>query len=748
VCVKPQDVDAAAGEPVVVNEDSALFANTGESSDTVVRPTNTGVETYTSIRGPDAPESYTWTVASPSTTLRATRDGGAELIDPDARASEADAGPKPPDRPVTADQVEDAVASHDAVEGAQPGDPQAAAAATAAPATSGVSRLEPSAELQASGNALPSEPGPADAPATTEAEANLAIGNVDATIKHDSAVGLADARSVASSRNQDESAMRESDDQQTLDQPVQVARIQPPTAVDATGAAVPTHLTVDGDKVTMTVDHQGRDVAYPVVADPWVAVHAKRYDWVCCRPVYRWETRSWREWVWQYTGNAPGIWIWQHHPRWDIGGNWYIVDFGNTWPFFRYLLMHNEPISPVYVQVPVDHFYNVQVYDHDEWYQDWVDYIDHYEWNDDPYDYNDYPPRRDRGPADPDEPEGDPVPPGGCTYDPEDPQDSADCGADYGSIPAVAAARLEPDASAAAGFGWGISDQQAFTFADSDYKRLGSSNRGLRYARLIVPWDLMTRSEYTDRRNRDFGKTFGSVKNWLSLLPSGTRPLISFGDSFVDPSDLPSLARYEGATNKFRERFKQVTEYTAWNEPNYSSDLNDISNAKRAGQYWRRLHSQCRRTPGGAPRCLVAAGDLADKKSVRGPWFRRYLDGMGNQTPEVWAWHSYEDGKRRSSQRLRTFLRQIQHRNAPVWLSEQGGIVRENGVLRGRSQQEAEDKALADARTILKFPGQFPGRIKRFYYYQWRGDSNWDSGLTRRSNALRDTYNLYRGYTR
>lgn len=47
-----------------------------------------------------------------------------------------------------------------------------------------------------------------------------------------------------------------------------VARITPPWARDATGSVVATRFRVDGDLLTLEVDHTAPGVAYPVIADP------------------------------------------------------------------------------------------------------------------------------------------------------------------------------------------------------------------------------------------------------------------------------------------------------------------------------------------------------------------------------------------------------------------------------------------------------------------------------------------------
>jgi hypothetical protein len=50
----------------------------------------------------------------------------------------------------------------------------------------------------------------------------------------------------------------------------EMARFDPPWAVDAKGTAVPTRYVVAGSTLTQVVDHRSADFAYPVVADPSV----------------------------------------------------------------------------------------------------------------------------------------------------------------------------------------------------------------------------------------------------------------------------------------------------------------------------------------------------------------------------------------------------------------------------------------------------------------------------------------------
>ena len=80
--VTPDDVDYDATPPLVVaGGDAVISANTGAASDTLLRPESGGIETFTQIRGAEAPEEYSWTIELPGQEgLRLTPNGGAEVV--------------------------------------------------------------------------------------------------------------------------------------------------------------------------------------------------------------------------------------------------------------------------------------------------------------------------------------------------------------------------------------------------------------------------------------------------------------------------------------------------------------------------------------------------------------------------------------------------------------------------------------------------------------------------------------------
>ena len=87
--VTPEDVDYDATPPLVVaGGDAVISANTGAASDTLLRPESGGIETFTQIRGAEAPEEYSWTIELPGQEgLRLTPNGGAEVLGPGGRVA-------------------------------------------------------------------------------------------------------------------------------------------------------------------------------------------------------------------------------------------------------------------------------------------------------------------------------------------------------------------------------------------------------------------------------------------------------------------------------------------------------------------------------------------------------------------------------------------------------------------------------------------------------------------------------------
>src|SRR5206468_12051576 len=101
---------------------------------------------------------------------------------------------------------------------------------------------------------------------------------------------------------------------------------------------------------------------------------------------------------------------------------------------------------------------------------------------------------------------------------------------------------------------------------------------GLRYARLIVPWDAATSEPAT-------------VQTWLdAAAAAGMAPHIAFEHLLHQkcPSrscSAPSVSQYRAAVRAFIARFPQVKTYTTWNEANHESQPTTSSPTLVAGYY-------------------------------------------------------------------------------------------------------------------------------------------------------------------
>src|SRR5262245_10657059 len=118
----------------------------------------------------------------------------------------------------------------------------------------------------------------------------------------------------------------------------------------------------------------------------------------------------------------------------------------------------------------------------------------------------------------------------------------------------------------------GISDQDPQTFTDSRFAALG-----MRYARLITPWNAI----FTEPDRLD---------NWLQAAKAaGIAPLVAFNHARGDqcpakPCTLPSVGQYRAAFNAFYAKYPWVRSYQPWNEANHQSQPTG-KNPKRAAQF-------------------------------------------------------------------------------------------------------------------------------------------------------------------
>jgi hypothetical protein len=260
----------------------------------------------------------------------------------------------------------------------------------------------------------------------------------------------------------------------------------------------------------------------------------------------------------------------------------------------------------------------------------------------------------------------------------------------------------------------GISDQDPQTFGDSRFTALG-----MRYARLITPWN----SIFSEPERLD---------NWLQAAKAaGIEPLVAFNYSRGDqcpgrPCTLPSVGQYTAAFKAFYAKYPWVRSYQPWNEANHQSQPTG-KNPKRAAQFYNALRTRCHG-------CTITAADVLDSPNLKRwlPTFRKYAKGK----PRLWGLHNYTDTNRFRSAGTKAMLRLVP---GQLWLTETGGIVAFT-TSSGKIALKHDETRARRAIDFLFRLARKSKRITRVYVYQWRktqtGD-RFDAGLVAPDDTAR-----------
>ncbi len=251
----------------------------------------------------------------------------------------------------------------------------------------------------------------------------------------------------------------------------------------------------------------------------------------------------------------------------------------------------------------------------------------------------------------------------------------------------------------------GMGDQKPAMFTDARFHWLG-----VRDARIVVSWDV---------QRQGYERTWAST--WLlRAKAAGVEPLVAFGHAWGGPKrqQLPSVAAYRAAFERFRRAYPWVRNYTPWNEANHCSQPT-CNNPERAAAYTDVISEAC-------PRCTVVAGDVLDQPNMVS-WLRRFQRAVKHM-PQVWGLHNYLDANRLRTSGTRRMLATVRGR---VWITETGGLV----YRKHYRAQIAFPESAAHAAEVTNFVLSFANthaRIRRVYIYQWNAVTlfqNWDSGL-------------------
>lgn len=262
-------------------------------------------------------------------------------------------------------------------------------------------------------------------------------------------------------------------------------------------------------------------------------------------------------------------------------------------------------------------------------------------------------------------------------------------------LPALLLCVLMAPAVASARPTYGMGDQNPTSYED---QRLLGMHK-LKTARYAVPWDWYKDSTQTTLLNW-----------WMSRVKAAhLQPLISFNRNWhaSGRKKIPSLSQYKHGFKLFRQRFPYVKDFSAWNEPN-APEQPFFKKPAKAATFFNALRSACKK-------CRIVAADINDSKNMV-PWMRTYKRHV--RKAKYWGLHNYKDTSSRNTRgTTRVFVGMVR---GQVWLTETGGLINRGG-LKGQAKSVKRVFALTHQ---LK-------RIKRVYFYQWRGvrKSHWDSAF-------------------
>jgi len=270
----------------------------------------------------------------------------------------------------------------------------------------------------------------------------------------------------------------------------------------------------------------------------------------------------------------------------------------------------------------------------------------------------------------------------------------------------------------------GLADQQASSFADPLLTALP-----VRDARLTVAWDAL---EYRWQRQE--------IDEWMrTTRAAGMRAVITFGRSRTRKYSLPATGRYRNAAHRFMRRYRDVREYSPWNEPNIALRPEN-SDPRRIAAYYRALRGLC-------PNCRVLGADVVDNSSL-GTWMSSYLAVFPRAgRPRLWGLHNYVDVNTTSRWGTRTMLRLAP---GEIWFTETGAVISRQKPSGGRPDRRklirtGAARAAASTKRVFALARMSP-RITRVYIYHWRAGgrkASWDSGLLSEAGTPRASFDVF-----
>lgn len=282
---------------------------------------------------------------------------------------------------------------------------------------------------------------------------------------------------------------------------------------------------------------------------------------------------------------------------------------------------------------------------------------------------------------------------------------------------ALAAMALVPAAQAKPAIG--IADQTPETLQDSRFKQ-----SGIKRYRIAVSYDQIRQ-----------GTKGGASENAKRLLArqdaffeeakrQRLKVVVSFyRTSMLAPkraaASLPSVKQFRDDFRRFRKRHPEITTYSTWNEINFKVAQPTGRNAKRAGQFYKMLRQECRKSYKGK-KCTVYTGDFRPDGSKNDErWLNTFIKEIGRGTHQ-WGLIPYLDTNRFTTKLTKKFLKATKRGNVHVTENGPINVFDPNKTTRGggfRKNLTRQDKAMRY--SLVTWP-KVSKRIKSMYTYHWQ----------------------------
>jgi hypothetical protein len=290
---------------------------------------------------------------------------------------------------------------------------------------------------------------------------------------------------------------------------------------------------------------------------------------------------------------------------------------------------------------------------------------------------------------------------------------------------------------------WDNAELNVSSFASSYFPHLfrsvwasGDPTSHIRYARFVVPWDVMGDAGGERLHYKLFTAWLADVK-WLGLIPDvavaqAEEPVVSDGVTLPRvPSSQAQYERYVSALLRYAASMGEpISSLEAWNEPNNPGlGASGHPSARAAAEFMSSASALCAEED-----CTPIAGDFLDseyewtnhaegKEGATGmgvSYEREYERYLSPKNPPDWGFHPYAAVKYELTETIEAFKNALPDAADSLWFTEVGVYECQNGKTTGAGMK-AEEQA-GEASYLSKLIDTY-FEVSHVFYYELKAPS-------------------------